>query len=430
MQSEFGKKRSMSTGFETLIQNLESEDSKVRREAVLALGYDGINAVPALIQAVRDDDVSVQAVSEVFKQIGEQAIDPLTDMLHSDNNEYQRKAAHILAAIGDSRALVQLIITLDDEDPLVRAAVASALGNFRDSRAMGPLLKAIQDNNTSVRANAALSLGNFDDSKITDALLMSLEDKEPDVRRNVIRALASHSPDYVDAALNKATRDSDESVRQMAAAALQHRKGDHVAFDRLNLEGDITEEMRQTIDKVMADGQLDTQDMEILRHSNPRVRSELLSYIAEKSGPQMVKLMLPGLNDINPAVRAKAINSLTKMGKKGVGALVESLEEQTSPFIRAGIAEVLGNIGDDRALVPLMRLLTDKDDRVITSAIISLSQLNNPDAIDPLAQLLKHRDEGVRTHATVALQKLGYDPRNEGTAMRKLFRRLFRDKNE
>lgn len=420
----------MTTGFEALIQNLESDDSKVRKEAVLALGYDGEQAVPALIQAVRDNSVSVEAVADVFKQIGNPSIDPLTDMLHSDNNEYQRKAANLLAAVGDSRALVQLIITLDDEDPLVRAEVAAALGKFKDVRVMGPLLKALQDDVTAVRANAALSLSAFHDDKITDALLMTLTDKESLVRRSAIRALAANPAEYVETALNQATRDPDEAVRQTAAAALQHRKGDAVAFKRLNLERDITDELNQTIEKVMSDGKIDTTDMEALRHSNPRVRSELLAYIAENSGPQMVKLVLPGLNDINPAVRAKAVQSLTKLGPKGVDQLIELLPQQTSPFIRVGIAEVLGNISDQRALVPLMKLLVDKDNRVIISAVTALSQLNNSDAIDPMAQLLKHPDEAVRTHASEALQKLGYNPENDTTAVRKLFRRFFGDKDQ
>jgi HEAT repeat protein len=428
-ENDIGKKPMMTTGFETLIQNLESDDNKVRKEAFLALSYDGAKAVPALIQAVRDNTVSVKAVVDVFHKIGDPCIDPLTDMLHSDDNEYQRKAAHILAAVGDNRALVQLIITLDDENPLVRAEVAAALGKFKDIRVIGPLLKAMQDQEAQVRANATVSLGSFHDEKITDALLMTLDDADPLVRRSAIRALADNPEDYVESALNQATHDPDEGVRQTAAAALRHRNGDAVAFERLNLDSDISDELHKTIEKVMSDGKLDTQDMKALRHSNPRVRSELISYIAEKSGPQAVRLVLPGLNDINPAVRAKAIQSLTTLGKKGVDQLIELLPDQTSPFIRIGIAEVLGNIGDERALVPLMRLLVDEDDRVITSAVTSLSQLNNPDAIDPLAQLLKHPEESVRTHVTVALQKMGYDPKNESSSARRLFRRFFRDKD-
>lgn len=415
----------MSIDFDKLIQNLESDDSKVQREAMLALSYDGAQAVPALIQAVRDDAVSLSAISGVFKQIGEPAIDPLTDMLHSNNNDYQRKAAHILASIGHSRALVQLIITLDDEDPSVRAEVASALGHFKDTRAMGPLLKAIQDKDERVRANAALSLGNFSDSKITDALLMSLDDGRPLVRQSAIRALANNPADFIEPALQQSTRDPDEAVRQTAAAALLHRKGDSVAFERLNIGGDINPEIRSTIEKIMADGKLDTQDMEVLRHSNPRVRSELLAYIAEKSGPEMVRLMLPGLNDMNPAVRAKAINAITSIGSKAVDQLITLLPEQTSPYTRLGIAEVLGNIGDKRALPSLLGLLKDKDDRVITSAITAVSTFNDPETVDHLVAVLKHPEETVRTHVTIALQKLGYDPRNDGTSMRRLFNRLF-----
>ena len=418
----------MSTDFDTLIRNLESEDSKVQREAVLALGYDGAGAVPALIQAIRENVVSLEAVTPVFRQIGEPTIDPLTDMLHSDNNEFQRKAAHLLAAVGHSRALVQLIITLDDEDPLVRAEVASALGNFKDARAMGPLLKAIQDKEPRVRGNAALSLGKFNDEKITDALLMAMEDKNPLVRQSAIRALADNPAEYIASALNQATRDPAESVRQTAAAALQHRKGDSVAFERLNLEGDITEEMKATIEKVMEDGKLDTQDMELLRHSNPRIRSELLQYISEKSGPQLIRLMIPGLNDINPAVRTKAVSAITNVGPKGINEILELLPEQKSPYTRASIAEVLGNLGDKRGLPALLYMLKDDDDRVVSNAITAVSQFNDPETIDPLVSLLRHPEDAVRTHAGVALRKLGYDPRNEGTGMRKIFKRLFGDK--
>lgn len=417
----------MDNGIEALILNLNSDDSKIRREAVLALGYDGAKSVAPLIQAVRDDVVTVDAVSEVFKQIGEASIEPLTDMLHSDNNEYQRKAAHILSAVGDSRALVQLIITLDDDDDRVRAEVASALGKFRDMRAIGPLLKAMQDSSAQVRANAAFSLGNFNDEKITDMLLMALEDSESVVRRSVIRALANKPDEKLINALTTATRDSDESVRQMAAAALRHRKGDSVAFERLNIEHDISDDTKSTIEKIMSDGVLDTQDMEILRHSNPRVRSQLLEYIAQQSGPKMVPLMLPALNDINPAVRAKAISSIAKLKNKAVAPLLELLPQQTSPYMRAGIAEVLGEIGDKEAQTALIGLLSDKDSMVVMNAITALTHIQSLDNISaPLTSLLNSKDEAIRTHAAAAMNKLGYEiPKHHKKGVGNIFRRIF-----
>ena len=415
----------MTTNIPQLIDDLNSESLETQDNAIRSLAYLGEAVMPKLMEAVENDTAPLELLGKTMKLIGGASVDPLGDLLQRDDNELQRKAAYLLAVTGDSRALVQLIITLDDDGEEVRAQVAAALGNFTDVRALGPLLKALRDPSPKVRAQAAIAIGNYDDPRITNALLYALEDAQPEVRRGALQSLAKRADeDDVQTALESLAHDPIESVRQMAAAALQYHKGDKVAFERLDLDKDLSDEVGDAIQDMMSDGKLDADDMMVMRHSNPRVRAGLLQFIAEQSGSKMVPLILPGLNDINPAVRTAAATSLAKMGDKAIPGLLEAVDH-SSKFIRAGIADVFGSIGNPRVVEVLIKMLDDSEAQVRLSAAQALAKLRDEQAIEPLGNLLKDDDKKVREQAIAALRALGQDPDQiMGNPISKFFKRF------
>jgi len=88
-----------------------------------------------------------------------------------------------------------------------------------------------------------------------------------------------------------------------------------------------------------------------------------------------------------------------------VESLIHALKDQ-SPGIRRGVIEVLGQIGNTRAIAPIMTELNDPERLVRIEAVRSLAALGVP-AIAPLMQVFREGDIRTRTSAMEALWMLG-----------------------
>ena len=121
---------------EKLISKLQHKNPKVRQTAVVALTKMGKDAVPVLIQALQDPDVSVR-VALPLGQIG------TPDAIKAANS-----------------AVPTLIQALQDPDVRLNAALALGQIGTPDAikEAVPALIKALQDRNKWVRANAAEAL--------------------------------------------------------------------------------------------------------------------------------------------------------------------------------------------------------------------------------------------------------------------------------
>ena len=92
-------------------------------------------------------------------------IESLIEDLEDENSNTRESAAMLLGNTGDSQAVEPLIEALKDEDDDVRQWAARALGNIGDSRAVEPLIEALEDEDYNVRISAAGALGNIGDSR-------------------------------------------------------------------------------------------------------------------------------------------------------------------------------------------------------------------------------------------------------------------------
>ncbi len=127
-----------------LAEALRDEDSEVRAEAALALGWKGnVAAVPPLVKALSDPDWRVvDAAVSALGDIGTKAINPLLSVLASGEAgvELQYQVSRALAAMG-REAVPDLIAALDTGPEVVQRWVAVALGEIGDPRAVEPLRK-------------------------------------------------------------------------------------------------------------------------------------------------------------------------------------------------------------------------------------------------------------------------------------------------
>ena len=123
--------------------------------------------------------------------IGTPAFGPLTKALRGPVWIGRKHAAWALGALDSSEAVPALVEALKDSDAGVREQVAWALGAIGDRRAVDGLVGALGDAAAGVRKQAAWALGAIGDKRAVAALTKSLKDPEAGVRKQAAWALGA-----------------------------------------------------------------------------------------------------------------------------------------------------------------------------------------------------------------------------------------------
>jgi HEAT repeat protein len=133
-----------------------------REEAVKSLGNigpDAEEAVPTLIDAIKEDSLCWAAIAALGRIGGKAAMNALCDALLKDIDMGVRmRAATGLGTIGDKEAVPDLIKALADRNEYVRVAAASSLGEIGDQTANTALKGALKDPSKIVSTEAAKAL--------------------------------------------------------------------------------------------------------------------------------------------------------------------------------------------------------------------------------------------------------------------------------
>lgn len=140
--------------------------------------------------------------------------------------------------------------------------------------------------------------------------------------------------------------------------------------------------------------------------------------ISAQENGQSLETLLSALNDPDYYVRLNTIEALANMGKSVVKPLIGILKNE-DPAMRMSAAEILGKIGDVRALRPLVSLLEDEDATVRIYAIIALGDLKSASAIKPLLKFISDEDPEARKSLAEALGKI-----NDNMALKPLIKLL------
>jgi HEAT repeat protein len=99
------------------------------------------------------DDADGRVIEQTLEAMGPIAVGPLLSAL--EDPDRQARAAALLGAIRDPRAVPALVDVLAVGDPAARVRSARALGEIREIRAVEPLVRASRDSDAAVR-DAAL----------------------------------------------------------------------------------------------------------------------------------------------------------------------------------------------------------------------------------------------------------------------------------
>jgi HEAT repeat protein/beta-lactamase regulating signal transducer with metallopeptidase domain len=258
-------------------------------------------------------------------------------------------------------AVPALIAALKDQDVEVRRAAAQSLANLEDIRAVPALIDATRDTDAEVRASAIRGLGELGDKRATPSLIVALKDPVKDVKESALNALHEMPGEVPDEAILAALNDADSEIRQAAMSLARARisSGDDdehrvvdpryvTAFSRLLTDTDA--DVRSEAASALGEAGLKEAPAALLaaaKDKNADVRQNVACALGRIHDPKAVATLKEMLQDANSDVREQAVDALSDIrDRAALEALVSALKS-TDPVVRRQAAQALGQRDQD-----------------------------------------------------------------------------------
>lgn len=389
------------SGVQPLAEALAHPTATVRAAAARALGAYGENArpaVPALVPLLRDSDEDVRhAAGDALGRTGElphEATAALVEGLANPDTHVQVQTAEALAKIGETaaEAAPALAAALENGNELVRAKAAEALGKMGETAAeaaVPTLIRALRDDDGWVSAVAAEALGEMGEAAedAVPALVRSLSHISPLVRARAAEALGKLNSAATPAvpALERAATDTDGGVREQALRALG---------------------------AVVHGAEAEPLLLAGLRDPEPRVRAAAAEAFGKRGTPhagataELVRL----LDDANDEVKFRSIAALARVAgplPEVIDGLCRRLTDDGSVWVRETAAQHLGALGAPAASAgpALLRAARTAEEALREQAVRALILIRPPELEEALTGAMTDPSPAVRKVATAGWMK-------------------------
>ena len=149
--------------FNDAINNLSSDDVKVRKEAIESLvGITDEEAIEPLIKATTDDNAQVRfKAAEILGSMGNVAVDKLIEEFKNAEGKDKRFLAFALKETEDKKVIPYFVEAIDDEDFGVRKVAVRALGELQADEELDSIAKCLEDEDWGVKLAAIQALGDL-----------------------------------------------------------------------------------------------------------------------------------------------------------------------------------------------------------------------------------------------------------------------------
>jgi HEAT repeat protein len=345
----------------------------------------GPDALKPLTLALKDQPYSV---AEAMEKLGPLAAPPLIAALHSDISDVRRAAAKSLGALKELRSLDALCAAVKDPDAMVRQLAVVALGQIGHEQALDPLLAALTDE--TLHTEAIKALGQIQGEQVVPTLIAHLQNPDKKAAQASIDLLGQTQDKRAGPPLLALLKNPEPEMRLAAIEALG-KLGDPVAVEPLiTLFHSIDGADREAA--ALALGRLkDSRAVPVLTAALPEADKDLLPAVTEALGllgPSSVSALIQALRV--PAARYGAADALSKIGAAAVPALLPLVQDPVVE-VRHMAVEVLGHIGDDRAMAPLIGAL--KDESIRYSAAEALWKIGVSPELKSVVTLFRDKEQ-------------------------------------
>ena len=146
-----------------------------------------------------------------------------------------------------------------------------------------------------------------------------------------------------------------------------------------------------------------------LKDENYSIRDNAIRILGEIGDPRAVGPLINALNDEDEfwLIRELADFALGEICDPIAVDPLIDALKDDDPYVRGRVASALGEIGDPRAVDPLIDALNDEQNFVRSDAAFALGLIGDPKAMDPLIEALKDDDLEVQLWGASSLVKLG-----------------------
>jgi HEAT repeat protein len=138
--------------------------------------------------------------------------------------------------------------------------------------------------------------------------------------------------------------------------------------------------------------------------ANAGIRKGSAEVLGQIGNTRAVPVIIEALNDPDRAVRIEVVKSLAAIGVPTIAPLMQVFREGDL-MVRTGAMEALWMIGQP-ATTPLIMVLKDNQSDVRKRAALLLGEIGDAKAVDHLTALLADENVGVRREAFEALEMI------------------------
>ncbi|MBI4850258.1 MAG: peptidylprolyl isomerase [Acidobacteria bacterium] len=277
------------------------------------------------------------------------AIEPIALQLTSPNLQIRFVAANSLARIlranpgKATKTVIDLALTgAKDQDPLVRAAIATALGATKNPIVLDSLLKLLNDSDQQVQANAIRALGALEDKKATKPLLELGERLLSEYRK---------SKDPLNYELNLLYLLSTALGQIKDPSALSLIKSLRLV-PNATIGSNI--ETETAIARFGADAFFDYDSKTGLKSGNWQAAANFASGLGEVGGERALKLLDEiftgkAIGTLDPRAVPEVLRAMSKVNYPNISNILKEQIKSEDVIIRATVAELLmdGTKSDD-----------------------------------------------------------------------------------
>lgn len=227
--------------------------------------------------------------------------------------------------------IVQLIDALKNKDGEIRAGAAWALGNLKVRNAVVPLMQAIRDGDEYVRREAVMALGEIRDSRAVMPLIEVLEGEDTIyVRCGAAEALGAIGDAKAVQPLISILKNEEEVFVLSEAVLALGKFGEPKAVLPL---------------------------IELFENEDSNLAEHIKWALVDIGQPAVISL-IQSLNHNHPLVRQRAARTLGEMHEQNaLLPLIDRLAFEKDPEVLSFIVEALGQLGDRRAVKPLLNII-------------------------------------------------------------------------
>ncbi len=365
----------VTTRLQTLITNGDEVDRCYAIQGLVTIRDAGSTAL--FVKCLRDDDIDVcvDAATALGELGGESAVSTLIESLINDpDGEVKVACVKALASLGDSEAIPHLLklaehspedinFNTNDWDPWWDMQLESikGLGKMQSSEAV-PILQRVLESGECIDIeneilNALAAIG----GSANKYLIQQLSEGIPRTRRRVAKALGRSQSESTLKPLARALTDPEKDTRDEALHSLLKRNAAQYLPAVLLLFRDTEPVVRQSAIKVAHQLSQQLED----------------STIDALSGGQLLKTLIPLLQDPDPIVKTAVLNTLInldwKPDRKNSELIITMLRDSIGDHFAAACRFI--RVHQLENAIPVLLYMFRNDEMEVEEKVLALNTL-------------------------------------------------------